>query len=130
MLYNSRLKPVKRSPARQKLGKLWFTGKRYLQWIRSRRKMAKTREYADLPYLIHTHQTPLMRQLRNVDMELQRNNESEHNIRSNPWGGYTRSNRICRRIWNEAGECIEDQLVTSNQALMMYSPLLEQAQYE
>lgn len=52
--------------------------------------------------------------------------EKDHLIKSEYWGGYTRHNRIHRRIWNEAGTCIADEEITENHALMMYEPLLKE----
>lgn len=52
--------------------------------------------------------------------------EKEHLIKAEYWGGYTRYNRINRRIWNEAEVCIADEEVTENTALMMYEPLLKE----
>lgn len=36
--------------------------------------------------------------------------EAEHAIRSEPWGGYTRHNTLRRRVLNEEGELVDDQL--------------------
>ncbi|MBH5316541.1 VanW family protein [Paenibacillus sp. GSMTC-2017] len=53
--------------------------------------------------------------------------EKEHQILSQPWGGYIRHNTIYRKVRNESGELITDEFVTENKALMMYAPLLSQA---
>jgi len=50
--------------------------------------------------------------------------EREHRIDTVPWGGYLRCNSIGRRVYNTAGELVADELVTENQALMMYPPFL------
>ncbi len=50
--------------------------------------------------------------------------EADHRMSQEPWGGYTRHNRICRHVYNAAGEWLRDEYVTENHALMMYSPLL------
>ncbi|MHB8075075.1 VanW family protein [Desulfosporosinus fructosivorans] len=59
------------------LGKLYFTWRRYFQWIFCRAiKYAAILEDTPLPYLITAHSTPLYRRLRNVDMWLQQNKVS------------------------------------------------------
>lgn len=50
--------------------------------------------------------------------------ESDHRITLEPWGGYIRSNEIRRKKYTHDGELLEDEYVTENKALMMYSPLL------
>lgn len=51
--------------------------------------------------------------------------ESEHEIHTQHWGGYTRHNQIMRKTFNLTGEELNDELVTENHAIMMYNPLLE-----
>jgi len=50
--------------------------------------------------------------------------ESEHIIKSHWWGGYTRWNEIKRKVIDQVGNLIDDQLVCTNEAIMMYEPLL------
>ncbi len=51
--------------------------------------------------------------------------ETDHRITQQYWGGYTRHNRIWRKVTdNETGE-ETNELVTENNAIMMYNPLLE-----
>lgn len=66
--------PKSRSSVRLLLGSLYFTGLRYLTWLKPGKKYAGTKNQADpLPFLATAHQTPLIRDLRNVDMWLQHN---------------------------------------------------------
>lgn len=52
--------------------------------------------------------------------------EQEHFIRHEPWGGYSRHNRIARRFFSATnGELLREEPVTENHALMMYQPFLE-----
>lgn len=51
--------------------------------------------------------------------------EREHRIAQEYWGGYIRHNQIYRKIKNIHNECVADEFVTENKALMMYEPLLE-----
>lgn len=50
--------------------------------------------------------------------------ESEHIIKSQWWGGYTRYNVLKRKVIDQVGNLIDDQLVCTNEAIMMYEPLL------
>lgn len=40
------------------------------------------------------------------------------------WGGYIRHNALYRRVFDLAGRCLEEQYLFTNDAIMMYSPLL------
>lgn len=52
--------------------------------------------------------------------------EKDREIRSEWWGGYTRNNKIFRKIIDkETDEILKEELVTENQAIMMYEPFLE-----
>lgn len=52
--------------------------------------------------------------------------EKDQKIRSEWWGGYTRNNKIFRKIINKrTDEQMREELITENQALMMYEPFLE-----
>ena len=50
--------------------------------------------------------------------------EADHRMVHQSWGGYTRHNRIVRKITSENGEVREEDLL-ENHAVMMYEPLLE-----
>ena len=52
---------------------LYYKSKRRLLWLRMRGKFAVKRQTEDLPEMQFTHHTPLLRKLRDVDMELQYN---------------------------------------------------------
>ncbi|MFC1655606.1 VanW family protein [Patescibacteria group bacterium] len=52
--------------------------------------------------------------------------EQDHKIESEPWGGYTRNNKICRKTINKHTNKIEkEEVIAENHAIMMYNPLLE-----
>lgn len=51
--------------------------------------------------------------------------ETDHLIRQQWWGGYTRHNRIWKRKTGIVNGTISEELVTENHAIMMYNPLLE-----
>lgn len=51
--------------------------------------------------------------------------EKNHRMEGEYWGGYSRHNEIFREIYNSKGEKIDEEYVTENHALMMYSPFLE-----
>lgn len=65
-------KPLPRSDLRLKLGKIYHTFKRRIYWIFGPETYAKTSETI-LEHICFSHQTPLMRKLRGVDMYLQKN---------------------------------------------------------
>ncbi len=67
------MKPVKRSNMRIKLGKLYFTMKRYLEWYFGKKAYASNIMKAHLDHLVFSHKTPLLRELKNVDMWMQHN---------------------------------------------------------
>lgn len=51
--------------------------------------------------------------------------ETDHIFQQQWWGGYTRHNRIWKRIIDLNDNSINEELVTENNAIMMYSPLLD-----
>jgi vancomycin resistance protein VanW len=53
--------------------------------------------------------------------------ETDHSIKQQWWGGYTRHNKIWKRCLNKEGICQSEELVAENSAIMMYSPLLGSA---
>lgn len=54
--------------------------------------------------------------------------ERDHEIRGEVLGGYSRNNKICRKMIDMAtGKEISEEFVIENHALMMYNPLLEGA---
>lgn len=69
------MKPIPRSKMRLALGTCYYQGKRYASWVFGRQKFATTirSDTALCPSLVAKHQTPLLRQLKDVDMWLQHN---------------------------------------------------------
>ncbi len=67
------MKPKKRSSLRIKLGKLYYTSRRYITWYLGSKKYALNRQDSLLPYTVFNHKTPLLRKLKDVDMQLQHN---------------------------------------------------------
>lgn len=51
--------------------------------------------------------------------------ETDHMFKQQWWGGYTRHNRIWKKITSLTSEQVTEELVTENNAIMMYSPLLD-----
>ncbi len=64
-------RPKKRSPFRIWYGTQVYTLKSQLEWITDKRTYVSNRNAEPMPYLIHSHRTPLYRQLRDIDMEVQ-----------------------------------------------------------
>ena len=52
--------------------------------------------------------------------------ETNHIFQQQWWGGYTRHNKIWRRVINLNDHNIHEELVAENNAIMMYNPLLEE----
>lgn len=53
--------------------------------------------------------------------------ETDHLIKQQWWGGYTRHNKIWKQRFSLTGEYVNEELVAENHAIMMYNPLLEKA---
>lgn len=51
--------------------------------------------------------------------------ETDHQFVQQWWGGYTRQNRICKKIKDLKTNESREELVSENNAIMMYSPLLD-----
>jgi vancomycin resistance protein VanW len=51
--------------------------------------------------------------------------EKDHRITSEPWGGYVRHNSLWRDVYDKDGRWLDEEWVTDNRSLMMYSPLLD-----
>ena len=66
-------KPRHRSPLRMALGKMWFITMRHMQWYLPGRHFATIRSATNLQHEHACHRTPLLRQLKGVDMWLQHN---------------------------------------------------------
>lgn len=49
---------------------------------------------------------------------------TDHIFRHQWWGGYTRHNKIWKKITNFSENKSIDELVTENNAIMMYNPLI------
>ncbi|WP_252504642.1 VanW family protein [Sporosarcina sp. Marseille-Q4943] len=67
------LQPIKRSKLRIFAGKKAYRMKRYGEWLFDGKKYARKKLDEKHPYMIKKHRTPLLRQLKGVDMQLQRN---------------------------------------------------------
>jgi vancomycin resistance protein VanW len=65
--------PKKRSSFRVFLGTGFYRTKRYIQWLTSNETFAKTRETELKRHVIHSHRTPLYRELKDVDLWYQEN---------------------------------------------------------
>lgn len=66
-------KRVNRSPLRMLLGGIYFRWKRRILWFLKREEFARERSSQNLPVSITEHRSILLRELKDVDMILQRN---------------------------------------------------------
>lgn len=69
----NRFEPKKRSTLRIVAGMLYYRCRRYLEWYLGGKHYSRRLSDKALPHVIFTHKTPLLRQLRNVDMWMQYN---------------------------------------------------------
>ena len=67
------LQPKKRTKIRIFLGKCFYTWKRRMFWMFGHIKFATTTDTIPYGYTYFSHSTPLLRQLKDVDMQLQHN---------------------------------------------------------
>ncbi|OAB45779.1 VanW family protein [Paenibacillus antarcticus] len=67
------VKPKKRSQLRLFVGKHYFVTRRYMKWILGKERYAKKISLDPLGHTISSHNTPLLRELKNVDMWMQHN---------------------------------------------------------
>lgn len=51
--------------------------------------------------------------------------ETDHQIKQQFWGAYTRHNKIWRKIYNKRDQVEHIELLAENHAIMMYNPLLD-----
>lgn len=56
--------------------------------------------------------------------------EREHVFKHEYWGGYSRHNILYRKRFQMDGRFIDEEYITENHALMMYSPFLSEGSYE
>lgn len=66
-------KPIHRSRLRHELGMLYYGSLRRLLWIQKRKFFARVRQDTPLAFRYTEHRTPLLRQLKDVEMQLQYN---------------------------------------------------------
>lgn len=66
-------KPIQRSPLRAKLGMFAYGTARKLLWITMYRRFAREQQKENFGCLQFSHRTPLLRKLRDVDMQYQYN---------------------------------------------------------
>jgi len=66
-------KLIRRSQIRLLVGKVYYCVKRYKQWYFKGKRYAKDISVKLYSYVLYTHSTPLLRKLKDVDMELQYN---------------------------------------------------------
>lgn len=68
-----RLRPVNRGRLRLMAGKAYYTASRYILWHSGRFQFARTRSAGRLPCECCSHETPLKRELRDVELQYQIN---------------------------------------------------------
>lgn len=71
--------PKARSDFRLRLGTAYYGFLRHLKWLKLRKRLARARQLQPLPHVHFSHRTPLLRELKDVDMWMQHN--KVHNLR-------------------------------------------------
>lgn len=66
-------KPIRRSKIRIFFGKTLFKILRYYNWYFGKKSFSKVRSSKKLPFIVKAHKTPLIRNLKNVEMWMQYN---------------------------------------------------------
>ena len=54
--------------------------------------------------------------------------EKEHLFKGEYWGGFSRHNKLYRERYTTEGEYVDEEYITENHALMMYTPFLPSGQ--
>ena len=67
------LQPIKRSKTRIFLGKKFYRIKRYADWAFDEKRYARIKSEEKLETVVFKHKTPLLRRLKDVDMQMQYN---------------------------------------------------------
>lgn len=70
---NQDLRPRQRSQLRRAAGTAFYTAKRYVQWYTDGYRFAREQSADELPWREASHHTPLLRKLKDVDMQYQYN---------------------------------------------------------
>lgn len=70
---NQDLRPRQRSQLRRAAGTAFYTAKRYVQWYTDGYRFAREQSADELPWRAASHHTPLLRKLKDVDMQYQYN---------------------------------------------------------
>ncbi|MFD0711928.1 VanW family protein [Paenibacillus sp. GCM10027626] len=70
------MKPRQRSRLRLVAGKIFYTWKRWVYWLFGGLKFAAEFKEEELPFSVFSHNTPTLRKLKDVDMWLQHNKET------------------------------------------------------
>ena len=77
--------PIHRGRLRLWLGARWYRARRWAWWRLSGTAFAKKREEPPCPFLCAVHATPLVRQLRDVDMWMQENKVINLRLAAGVW---------------------------------------------
>lgn len=96
-------KPIKRSNIRLFLGKRYYTLLRHCMWMSGKFKFAKV-DKCRLEYDVFSHSTPMLRQLKDVDMYLQYNKITNLKIAASKLNGITIAPGKTFSYWKAIGK--------------------------
>ena len=97
-------KPIKRSKLRMFIGKKYYTFRRYKEWYASGNSYAKEINTKQYPYIIFRHCTPLLRNLKGVDMQLQFNKVENLKLATKKLGGIVLKPSETFSYWKRIGK--------------------------
>lgn len=83
-MHDTVLKPIKRSGLRHFFAREFYTCKRRLQWLVGNTRFAQSVSLRPLPNVVFEHKSVVMRPLKDVDMQLQRNKKVNLSIAIKP----------------------------------------------
>jgi vancomycin resistance protein VanW len=97
-------KPQLRPPLRMALGKAWFVARRRLSWYLSSVTYATTRSSDDLGFSHASHRTPVLRQLKGVDMWLLHNKPASLKVAASCLDGLVLKSGETFSFWRLVGK--------------------------
>lgn len=103
MSWGTVAKPIRRGPWRQWAGRWFYIAKRHWRWYTGPERWATHQATTSLPQVMVTHQTPLLRRLKEVDMQLQYNKVTNLRLAAQPIHGLVLQPGETFSFWQRVG---------------------------
>ena len=97
-------KPKRRSTLRRFFGSLYYRAKKRNEWRNPKSRFAQTHANERLPFIVATHQSVLLRQLKNVDMWMQLNKINNLHLAAKQLNGLLLKPGETFSYWRQIGE--------------------------